>query len=819
MKIAYFTPLNPVRSGISSYSEELLPYLAKYVDIDLYIDEYVPTNALIRNNFLIQSYKKFREEKSKYDLIVYHMGNHAPYHEFIYKTLLEYPGLVVLHDYIYFHFYSGVTLKRRDFSGFKEIMRYCYGEKGIREAEKIVSGSVDPFRYSMVKKILDSSLGGIVHSDYTRDQILREIPSSTVKRINMGIEFTNSEVAFVDRIRRKHGLPKDHFIIASFGMITQHKRIDVALKAFAGFKKIYPNAKYILVGESLSEYPIKGLIKELEIEKDVVITGYVEEETFQEYLILADLCINLRYPTAGETSASVLRALEAGKPVIISNYAQFGEFPDDCAIKLDLGDHEEELLVEYMKYLVQDEGFRRKIGENARRYVHEHHSLEKSSKEYFGFIEECVRELKTGSNRDSVLEEIKAVLSDLGGDKNRDYILKESDNLIAELGLQGGQTKQGRALSLRENIQGYTYYGRRLKDHYKKCGFKDTIKLLADKLSSQNNSLKIINEKPYNLAYRLKCNEIFEEVCILADGRAVCSCLDSLADCVLGDVHSNRIYDIFNSLAYQRIRDDLMRNKPPGFCRDCCLRSRHFDGDENLVMPQIKALQIEVINACNLRCPECVMSYAKRENADTSIMSYETFKEIIDQLKGPLEVVKFWNYGEPFLHKDCIKMLGYVKDVDPRISVRICTNGTLIDEERQRLLVDLGIDVVNFSIDGTSQENYERYRVGGNLNNVLTNMKGLLEYRKRQGQTKPLILWQYILFEWNDSSEEIKKAKKMAVDIGADTLLWVITHTTGASTRFTPDADSLQELVNREGFENSLTQFMLSTTGNAQKKI
>ncbi len=817
MKIAYFSPLNPMKSGISNYSEELLPYLANYVDIDIYIDDYKPSNHLIKNNFKIRNHKHFKENKSKYDLAVYQMGNSAAYHEFIYETLLENPGLTILHDYIHFHFFIGITLKKGDYSGFKKIMDYCYGKKGLTETQKIISRSVDHFRYSMVKKIVDSSLGLIVHSEHIKDKLLCEVPSANIKRIPMGVEFTNFRPELMGEMREKYGLPKDHFIISSFGMIAPHKRIEVSLRAFARFKKSYPNIKYILVGEDSSKYSLERLIKELGIAKDVVTTGYVDKSTFQEYLHLSDICICLRYPTAGETSASMLRAMEAGKPVVISNYAQFSRFPDDCTVKVDLGSYEEGLLVEYMKHLMTDEELRRNIGENARKYVHEYHSLENAAREYTSFIEECAKKPDRYYKGSQIIEEAKSELLDLGGDKGRDYIFQEMDDLLEDLGLGEVQTPKEQIFPLKRQFQRYRYYLYRLNDYYRAHGFGVTCKLLANRVGHFIPRHKFSRKKRYKSEDRLKCNEIFEEVCILADGRAVCSCYDSMAMNVLGDVHQNRVYDIFNGPGYQKLRQALLTNRSPGLCQRCLLRDKPIDKKSKVIMPYIKALQVEVNNSCNLRCPECVMSFTKRKNANSRIMSYETFKDIIDQLKGSLKFVKFYNYGEPFLHKDCMKMLKYIKDVDPRISIYISTNGTLIDRERQRLLVDFDIDIVNFSIDGASQETYERYRVGGNLDDVLTNMRGILEYRKQQKKAKPFILWQYILFEWNDSNEEIKKAKRMAAEIGADTLMWVMTHTRGASRKFTSNADSPAELVSRKGFENSLIQFCVSKIADSQK--
>lgn len=99
MKIAYFTPVSPQRTGIADYSErETLPYLSRYADIDVFIDERIkPTNQDLISNFNIHPYTEYDEMKGKYDIALYNMGN-SEYHKFIYESLLKYPGITVLHD-------------------------------------------------------------------------------------------------------------------------------------------------------------------------------------------------------------------------------------------------------------------------------------------------------------------------------------------------------------------------------------------------------------------------------------------------------------------------------------------------------------------------------------------------------------------------------------------------------------------------------------------------------------------------------------------------------------------------------------------------
>jgi len=125
----------------------------------------------------------------------------------------------------------------------------------------------------------------------------------------------------------------------------------------------------------------------------VRITGRVDIQTFQSHMAAADVGINLRFPTAGETSASVIRLMGIGKPVIVSNVGWFAELPDDCCLKVDPGETEEETLLDYMEFLAANEGARQELGANARAYMEENHSLDGSAQGYMTFICEILSNL------------------------------------------------------------------------------------------------------------------------------------------------------------------------------------------------------------------------------------------------------------------------------------------------------------------------------------------------------------------------------------------------------------------------------------------
>ena len=174
--------------------------------------------------------------------------------------------------------------------------------------------------------------------------------------------------------------------------------------------------------------------------------------------------------------------------------------------------------------------------------------------------------------------------------------------------------------------------------------------------------------------------------------------------------------------------------------------------------------------------------------------------DVVDQLPD-LERLLFFNYGEPFMHPQAIPFLREVRSRRPDLVIHTNTNGTVLDSEVIDALAKEALaDRVIFSIDGARQESFARYRVRGKLEKALQTMEGLATACERYGvRDRVEIMWQYILFEWNDSDEEIAEAKAIADKMKVP-MLWIVTHTSGASQRFLPGSEALAQLVSGDAF-------------------
>jgi len=411
MKIAYFSPLSPIKSGISKYSEvNLLPYLQKFCEIDVIIDnDYTPNNEFVKNNLTIIPFKKFNH--SQYDVIFYHMGN-SDHHTYIYNSLLQYRGVVLLHDPFIGKFIVNLTVAKNKPNLYFDHIVYCLGKKGKKIAENALNtGNWPSFEYTLTKRLNDSSLATIVHSNYAKKAILKESPKAFIKKIKMPIPLHESKKTVQ---KKDFGIDEETMIISTFGYIAEHKRLHIVLEAFAKYVKKNTNSKFLLVGSFLHKQykkEIEAIIKKLEISDKVIQIGFVED--LEPYIQISDIVVQTRYPTAGETSIITLELMAASKPVIVSNTGWFEELPDKAVIKVNVDKDEQKTILEAFEKLTTDSEYTKNMSINAKKYVEEQHNPEIIANELFEFLNQV-------QNKDQIkyLEDISLKLKDICIDKS-----------------------------------------------------------------------------------------------------------------------------------------------------------------------------------------------------------------------------------------------------------------------------------------------------------------------------------------------------------------------------------------------------------------
>jgi MoaA/NifB/PqqE/SkfB family radical SAM enzyme len=174
-------------------------------------------------------------------------------------------------------------------------------------------------------------------------------------------------------------------------------------------------------------------------------------------------------------------------------------------------------------------------------------------------------------------------------------------------------------------------------------------------------------------------------------------------------------------------------------------------------------LAVDPTNFCQLQCPFCPTG-AGRGVRDKATLKLEHFERFLDTVGSCVIHIDMMNWGEPTLNKDLPKMIAAAKRHG--IEVKVDSNLNDLSEAMAEGLVSSGLDVLSVSIDGATQETYEKYRVKGRLNDVLENVRLMVRKRKELGSATPLLIWQFLVFKHNE--HEVKLAKQMALDLGMD---------------------------------------------------
>ena len=351
----------------------------------------------------------------------------------------------------------------------------------------------------------------------------------------------------------------------------------------------------------------------------------------------------------------------------------------------------------------------------------------------------------------------------------------------------------------------------------------------------------------------LRCRHAFEAASIHANGDVVCSIIDGRGDFVLGNVHQQPLPEILDGARARELRH-LVRSTDDAYCRaigkTCALKSIETDHRADIPVA-LRFLAIEPTSACDLRCLTCpirdfarditwrdawrdggatfalwdgarrlkqhgadalrraIPPLARREPKDlprrlatllrgrvdrrerNGTLSLDTIKRVVDEAGPSLERIDFFQFGEPFLYRHLLDALRYVRETRPCVTIAISTDGMQVTPAHEQAIVSEElVDWLIFSVDGVDAETYERYRIRGRFETAFGNMRS---FHAAAAGSRVRVIWQYVVFRWNDRDAHFARAKAMAAAMGIP--IWFdFAHTWGRSTR---DPDSVRYLTSQ----------------------
>jgi glycosyltransferase involved in cell wall biosynthesis len=355
MKVGFFSPMPPALTGVADYSSALLRLLRSSGTVEL--------------------------ASEKCDVALYHVGNNTLHRE-IYQRALTHPGIVVLHDAVLHHLMLGML----DAKEYVEEFAYNYGEASREVAcelwdQRARSGAdVRYFARPMLKRIATVSRAIIVHNpaaaalvrEHAPDAQIFEIPHLFQKPVLPSSEETA-------KFRESLGLRPETLLIGTFGHQRETKRLAVVLRAF---QKSGADARLLVSGEFVSS-TFENAIAPLLQHPNVIRTGFLPEPELWRYAAAADLCVNLRYPSAAETSGIAVRMMGIGKPVVFTAGEALARIPANACLRLDVGPDEEQVLAGYITWLAGNRNAGVEIGRRAAAHIAQCHDPQKIAQEYW----------------------------------------------------------------------------------------------------------------------------------------------------------------------------------------------------------------------------------------------------------------------------------------------------------------------------------------------------------------------------------------------------------------------------------------------------
>ena len=298
---------------------------------------------------------------------------------------------------------------------------------------------------------------------------------------------------------------------------------------------------------------------------------------------------------------------------------------------------------------------------------------------------------------------------------------------------------------------------------------------------------------------RRRCEWLEHGVTIHSDGNVSCGLDDPHAERSFGNIERNTIAEIFNGPEYDRLRQKLWNGYR---CRPCAL---YEEVQDYAPAPPPKAtvpttLIVEPTVRCNILCDNgsCSVnndrSVATREVDDLDVGA---FARVVDEIGAELKNVFFFNYGDPFMHRSAEDMLIHLREQCPDALIVTSTNGIpLLKPERAAKVAQSRVDQITFTISGVTQESYVRYHGKGSVEHALQGLRNVCE--ARNGDATPRVEWRYLVFNWNDSFEEIDRAIALADDMGVDRFTLFLTHIPVGSTswRLGPGSEGFDRYKN-----------------------
>lgn len=416
-RLAYFSPLPPVKSGISGYSIELLPELSKFYDITLIVNQVEIDISGLQDIVNVQTDQWFLQHANDFDRVMYQLGN-SPYHSYMQPIFNKYPGIMVLHDF----YMSGMLAYEELIENKKHVWKNAlFNSHGYGAIKDYYSDSeVAKITYPCNLNFIANSLGVITHSAYSNN-LIQSWYGTRPNVVTEVIPLLRKPKHAINKVdaRKKLNIELNTFVVCSFGFIDATKLNDILLDAWLSSDlHHHVNCKLIFVGENHGAEFGKNLqnkINKYSKNSNIEITGWTDNETFKFYLEAADVGVQLRKHSRGETSAAALDCMNYENATIVNANGALANIPKHAVLMLpDIFNTQE--LTKALETLYNNKKLRRLLAKNAKETILSQHNPFECAKKYSQTIEKSY--LRTEDNQSILIKEISRLIEQKNPNQN-----------------------------------------------------------------------------------------------------------------------------------------------------------------------------------------------------------------------------------------------------------------------------------------------------------------------------------------------------------------------------------------------------------------
>jgi glycosyltransferase involved in cell wall biosynthesis len=402
LKLAVVSPLPPLPTGIADYTLDVVRSFQGFHRVELFHDQARVSDGLPAPAFEVGQMEGRSRTCGGFDAVLYQMGN-GPAHDFIYDWLERVPGIVILHDLVLHHSFARRYLESPESIAYaalpssrdqrlaaeathrKYVMAVEAAYPGLGQSLAATHfnsvGKLLPYAYPLFEPALRRALAVGAHNSFMIEAIRSARPDLPCGTLAMPIEPFEVAPRAVTALRLRLGLEIDAPVIGCFGLVTPEKGIESVARAVARIGEIHRGVRLLLAGGVADPAWLAGLLGRTGIAKRTIVAGRLEMTDFMAAMSLSDVVVHLRYPTARETSAALLRVLAQGRPVIISDLANQAEIPRAAARRVDPCDEEGDL-ARALDWAFSNPAAVQGMGDAGRRFAIRAHSLQKTRESY-----------------------------------------------------------------------------------------------------------------------------------------------------------------------------------------------------------------------------------------------------------------------------------------------------------------------------------------------------------------------------------------------------------------------------------------------------